>query len=102
MTCAECRGACCEEFSIPNHAIDREDPVSLWLSYHAERRFIPVMGKLSPVYLFNCRCTKLSPEGTCTIYEDRPEPCRQFLQGGPDCLAAIERRRPGGDSWRLS
>ena len=36
-----------------------------------------------------------APRGmfACTIYEERPRPCREFEAGGPHCLVA--RRRVG-------
>jgi hypothetical protein len=43
------------------------------------------------------RCAALAgPDGGpfgCTVYEDRPRPCRDFVAGGRHCLEA--RRRVG-------
>lgn len=69
-TCGSCT-ACCSTLSIPEHGLDK-----------AERE--------------PCRHLRADSScGGCSIYDDRPEPCRTFcclwLEGG---LAGDERRRP--------
>ena len=41
----------------------------------------------------NCRCTALTAEGACSIYEARPELCRTYPAGGPACLDVVRARR---------
>jgi Fe-S-cluster containining protein len=56
-----------------------------WLALHAT----PTPGYLE----FECRCTKLTADGRCGIYEDRPLVCKVFAPGGADCLDTVRRRR---------
>jgi Fe-S-cluster containining protein len=42
---------------------------------------------------FECRCTKLTADGRCGIYEERPLVCVLFAPGGPDCMDTVRRRR---------
>lgn len=86
MNCERCRGACCETFMIPASDIDVPgDDASRWLALHATPR-----GRQLE---FECRCTKLTAEGRCGIYADRPSLCQIFPVGGPDCLDAVRSRR---------
>lgn len=39
------------------------------------------------------RCIALSKDNTCTIYEDRPDLCRNFVPGCEICLTHIQRLR---------
>lgn len=84
MRCDACRGACCETFILPASDL-LDDDVSRWLALHASRR--------QNLLEFDCRCTKLTAEGRCGIYEDRPSLCRTFAVGGSACLDAVRRRR---------
>lgn len=87
MNCERCRGACCESFSLPAITI---------LSPTADaRRWIELHGTNRPGHMlhFECRCTALTAEGRCGIYETRPQVCRVFKAGGVDCLDTLRRRR---------
>ena len=90
MNCLRCGGACCEEFQIPVGTVfpTRDDPVGLdiyrWVTFHATTSEFQL--------LFDCRCTKLI-NGQCSTYEDRPNVCREYVAGGPHCLATVRRRR---------
>lgn len=89
VSCLACRGACCEEFLLPRVPGPKDD-ASHWLSLHSTAVQVPSQG-LS--LKFECRCTKLSEAGRCTIYETRPSICRRFEAGGAACLETIRRRR---------
>jgi Fe-S-cluster containining protein len=98
MNCAECGGACCETFSLPISAAlpagdSLQADINRWLALHAtddgER------------LTFECRCTKLSPDGRCSIYENRPVFCRTFQRNGPECLAIVRERRTAEDYSRI-
>lgn len=39
-------------------------------------------------------CPLLRGDGKCATYDDRPEACKAQPVGGPECLEAIELRRP--------
>jgi Fe-S-cluster containining protein len=58
---------------------------SRWLSLHGT--------EVGDQLEFECRCTKLTPAGRCSIYETRPVVCQVYVAGGPECLATIRRRR---------
>ena len=84
--CIVCRGACCETFSIPLSFKEPKDDVSRWLRLHGNKNERHSLE-------FECRCTVLSPEGTCLIYEDRPNVCKVYPAGGRDCLSTLKARR---------
>lgn len=85
--CRACGGACCEEFALPLG--DALDDASRWFALHGTR----VSSPSGPALRFACRCTKLTPRGSCSIYETRPEVCRTYEAGGPECLEVLSRRR---------
>ena len=49
----------------------------------------------------NCACTALTNEGRCSIYDDRPQMCRDYERGGAWCLEAIRRRRTPQESAEI-
>jgi len=64
-----------------------------WLELHAETSVLEMR--------FECRCTALTPEGRCGIYEARPMMCRTYRPGGADCLDTVRRRRTPEDFARI-
>ena len=89
MNCQICKGACCEEFALPLRGIHPERDVDRWVLLHAE-----VERNLGAAMMrFECRCNKLTEEGTCSIYEERPDLCRNYLPGSTACLDTVKRRR---------
>lgn len=83
--CALCRGACCEGIVLPSAPYGEAD-ANRWLCMHgtpedAEWLYVPAP----------CRHLK---EGRCSIYEDRPRVCSDFIVGGKLCHRAIKRNRP--------
>jgi len=83
MKCSACGGACCESLTLN---IKTESPdMNRW--FELRGRVLPVGG-----IEFECACTKLAL-GQCTIYETRPQVCRDLAPGGSDCLAFVQRRR---------
>ncbi len=80
--CQLCRGACCESLVLNLPPTDS----GTWLAYHAR----PLGGALHEI---ESRCTKLAACGRCTIHATRPEHCRTYPVGGPDCRATVSRRR---------
>jgi Fe-S-cluster containining protein len=91
MNCTACRGACCEEFIVP--AADVRPPgldERRWLELHAVATGNILTGR---ELRFECRCTKLTAEGRCSVYADRPRTCQTYRAGGPDCLEVVRRRR---------
>jgi len=94
-SCLECKGACCEEFNLPD--TNARDDASRWFALHG-RVTIPGKPKL---LTFECKCTVLSPDGSCLIYPDRPYICRDYKNGGPSCLEVIQRRRTREERKRI-
>ena len=95
MKCDVCRGACCESFSLPVEALRGvPNPDAMrWVELHATKP----AGDLR----FECRCTALTTEGRCGIYETRPNVCRIFTPGGLDCLETVLARRSAEDYERI-
>lgn len=91
MDCLTCRGACCETFTIPSRDVSPPGgDERRWLELHATANRGPFgVRELT----FACRCTALTGEGWCGIYESRPRVCRDYVPGGPDCLAQVRARR---------
>lgn len=95
MKCAECRGACCESMSIPAvHILAPTGDARRWVELHATAR---------PGHLleFEVRCTALTPESRCGIYEHRPLVCKLYEAGGKDCLETVRARRSPEDYQRI-
>lgn len=82
--CKECGGACCESFALPLPA-NMEPDVARWLSYRGDIRNLHLR--------VNVTCDKLD-NGQCSIWDTRPQPCRDYPVGGHYCRAAIHARRP--------
>ena len=87
VDCAECKGACCEEFSVPDQG--SRDDVSRWFGLHGSEKIPGPVRQLT----FECRCTKLDGKGRCKIYSLRPRVCQDFEAGGSRCLEVLSRRR---------
>lgn len=117
MKCGECRGACCESICIPlfdnptgNFLINENNR---WLAAHgtldpAKEKHTQVFDKVAPQNIMTgdrvkleVRCTKLTDEGECSIYKERPLPCVLYEPGGPDCLATVKARRTAEDYQRI-
>ena len=90
MNCKICRGACCEEFSTELAMFPPKpaswDDARYWFTLHATK-------VEAARFTFECRCTKLTSEGRCSIYEDRPLICELFIPGSIECLETVRRRR---------
>lgn len=73
-------GACCKGFALESGNFCRSmssNQVMAFLKDH-NSPFVPVvMREDDGIWLFEC--TKLSPEGRCTIYKDRPRACRGLI-----------------------
>jgi hypothetical protein len=92
LDCQSC-GACCRE---AYHAVDISPRDSV-LKEHPE--FVVVADSHRKLKRDGNRCAALSggfdplDRYLCTIYDERPKTCREFLLGGANCLDA--RRRVG-------
>jgi len=91
MDCQRC-GACCAHFRVSFYWAEADDgphgsvPVSLTEPLNAHLRCMAGTSARSP------RCVALKGDigkGVgCTIYEQRPSPCREVMPGDPQCLKA--------------
>jgi hypothetical protein len=93
VDCQTC-GACCRE-AYHSVTVSVRDPV-VW----KEPQLIERHGHRFEILREGARCAALEVVATpptatyaCTIYENRPKPCREFAAGGRHCLEA--RRRVG-------
>jgi uncharacterized protein len=86
-------GACCRTFPIfaAESDVEREPRI------HAEgRRLAPWLATPRWTYQlyplpFHETCCFLNAENRCTIYATRPDMCRAFAAGSPQCQEARER-----------
>ena len=83
--CALCRGACCESVVLP---LPQEPGVKRWLSLRG--KVVDLHGSLVRL---ECKCSALV-NGQCSIYQDRPTPCKDYEVGGAACRATVAERRP--------
>lgn len=89
MLCDRC-GACCEEFFLPAaHVFATDSDHGRWLRLHANI----ARETWGEEMRFECKCTALTAEGKCGIYNERPEMCREFEPGSNDCVETVRRRR---------
>ncbi|HWM87951.1 MAG TPA: YkgJ family cysteine cluster protein [Kofleriaceae bacterium] len=91
LDCQEC-GACCRA-AYHSVTVDRDDPV---LELRPE--LVIDRGSYLELRRAGDRCAALTggqsgEQFACTIYAERPRPCREFELGGENCL--IARRRVG-------
>ena len=87
MDCAVCRGACCESFTAEIYMHPPNRDAQRWLELHA------TVENFGPKLTFECRCTALTSEGRCSIWEQRPMICELFIAGGRQCLDTVRKRR---------
>lgn len=75
MACDRC-GACCREVVTPLPAALSLDAIC-WLKWHGGR---VIVEDGTTVGVVPCVCRKLAGDGrTCTVYANRPVPCRTYL-----------------------
>jgi Fe-S-cluster containining protein len=102
MTCQTC-GACCASFRVDFHPAELSGGAFAWgegvpaaLTVSVTSSLVRMKGTDSG-YDAPPRCVALAGqigcEVACTIYTERPGPCREFEEGSDACLRA--RRRHG-------
>lgn len=89
MNCLTCKGACCESFSVELPKLIFGE-ARTWVEHHATKI---EEGENTSVLSLECRCTKLTKDGLCSIYDDRPLICEFFIAGSKDCLDTVKARR---------
>lgn len=80
--CERCKGACCESIFIPLKYKDED--AQRWLGFHGQ--------EVETGISFDCKCSKLK-NGKCSIYESRPNVCKEYEPGSDACLNTILKRR---------
>jgi len=91
MECQDC-GACCAHYRVSFYWAEADDtpgghiPVALTERLNAHLRCMQGTSSSSP------RCVALAGDVGrsvgCTIYAQRPQPCRDVMPGDPQCLKA--------------
>lgn len=91
MDCQRC-GACCAHFRVSFYWTEADDgpqgsvPVSLTEQLNGHLRCMAGTSARAP------RCIALQgdvgKDVGCTIYQQRPSPCREVMPGDPQCLKA--------------
>ena len=89
--CADCNGQCCRGILMGASTGSAEvvEGNLEWARLRNGRR--DEAGNV----VVPCRCSALGKNGRCTIYANRPLPCREFEVGGAACL--LTRRIMGMD-----
>jgi len=90
--CTKC-GACCRCFPIFASALDAEKEPRI---KSETRRLEPHLATKDKAYQlhplpFQEQCAFLTSGQLCTIYQTRPDVCRRFAAGSPQCIEARER-----------
>jgi Fe-S-cluster containining protein len=97
MRCDVCRGACCEEVILPRVMfLAPTEDIRRWWEYRGElvsHELIEGIELPEAGIRLELPCTKLEDGGRCSIYEDRPDVCRDYAPGGRHCLETVARRR---------
>ena len=86
--CALCRGACCEFMRLPVTMLAEGQDAARWASYHGT--YDPSAHTVE----LNCRCSKLTVDGLCSVQSNKPKMCLDAVVGGPSCVHAIAKNRP--------
>jgi Fe-S-cluster containining protein len=81
--CDICKGACCESIVLP--LAFKDEDTQRWYALHGKDERGAVR--------LECKCSALK-HGKCTIYDTRPEVCRVFAVGSPECRNSVTQRRP--------
>lgn len=85
--CGRCGGACCETVTL------EIKPLSGDFQQFIEYRSKPQLLEDGRLFRnFACPCAMLKA-GRCVVYEGRPQMCRDFAPGGPQCKATVLARR---------
>lgn len=105
--CFRCRGACCEEFFVRSEhdlvvpSSDHNKDINRWFKLHGTKKVAVVQATSDTKIVvhneslihFECKCTKLTGNGKCSIYETRPDICKALEAGSDECLSVVRRRR---------
>lgn len=83
--CKLCRGACCESIVLP---LPPDPDHAAWLLKHGSG------GPWPGTVALECRCRALV-DGKCSVYDSRPQVCRDYQPGSDPCRAAVIARRLG-------
>ena len=93
--CQSC-GACCAHFRVSFYWAEAE---SRGLPERLIQALTPFMACLAGTQSKTPRCDALAgtvgEQVTCTVYEQRPEPCREVQPGDEKCLRARARHQLG-------
>ena len=95
LTCAGCGGQCCRSFVLPIDTPEtRQDFDALrWLVLHRGVQFL-VNGTRWEIEVA-LPCSKLQPDGRCSIYGSRPQVCIDYE------VETCERHRPPHHDARI-
>lgn len=90
QACQLCRGACCESLLLST-------PTPYLLDWAVTRGV-----QVSPTTVeLPCRCRHLTEGGLCGIHLRRPQACYDYAVGGPECRAAVKRRRTAEEAKKI-
>ena len=81
-------GACCQRLFLTGAGGEAEAPKSFEAAEHfAMRSGLPFRPLYQTEAAWHWWCTALGSDGRCTIYENRPQLCRDFKPGSdPLCV----------------
>ncbi|MGJ8653998.1 MAG: YkgJ family cysteine cluster protein [Opitutaceae bacterium] len=96
--CMNC-GACCRCFPIFASAKDAQREPRIQRETRKLAEHLATEDKAYQMYPlpFHERCVFLKEDQLCQIYETRPQVCRQFEAGTPQCIEARARKGIGKD-----
>jgi len=83
VACETCGGACCSHIALLFS--DMTEDRKTWLAAHGV-----IIDGNEAVFPMPCRWLR---DGRCSIYDARPNICRDFQVGGPFCLVARARNK---------
>lgn len=105
--CQPCDAGCCRHVGRPPFTLVWDGPggrcltpdwpdFPRWVAAPAELRAAVRTDRLANPHPYG-PCVWLGADGRCRGYEFRPDVCREFVPGGPDCMRAFVPRTPDPD-----
>lgn len=81
--CADCTG-CCQRFRVSFYQGELDSQPGGTVPAELTVQITPFLVAMKGTEMGNGRCIALTDSGQCSIYAQRPSPCREFLAFMPD------------------
>ena len=86
--CEQCKGACCKCKLFSTDWLQKSGAKSVHYKGEEDNKVVNGYTQIHKT------CPHLSQDGTCDIYETRPQVCKNFLVGSENCLIVMKIMNP--------